>query len=286
MGNAPKQITQWEILKKLGTMLDCKIGLHIGWGCTIVPLPFLMRAKCCSPKEEYCNLQKLLLCSNSLSSMSFKSISAPTLLYWASCLMLRFFRHFSYILCCISISDSRASCSWLHGLGDSGGTFVNNGKFGISPRTVVSTSAFMKLNVESCQHSSSPNYCAFSISSINCVSINSINIRVVLTWSKSRCFSFCAYSTCNFDASNFMDVSCYICMTFPTNFGFHSLQCCDSSTTQKVSTNSDFVTTTSDFVAFDVDSPPRWDSHFASFNPFKSFCWASSFYILLKNLER
>ncbi len=204
-------------MKKLGTMPDCKIGLHIGWGCTIVPLPFLMRAKCCSPKEKYYNLQKLLLYSNSLSSMSFKSISAPTLL------MLRFFRHFSYILCCISISNSRASCSWIRGLGDSGGTYVNNGQFGISPRTMVSTLAFMKLNVESYQHSSSSNCRAFSISSINCASTDSINIRVVLTWSKSRCFSFCAYSTCNFDASNSMDVSCYICMTFPTNFEFHSL---------------------------------------------------------------
>lgn len=82
-----------------------------------------------------------------------------------------------------------------------------------------------------------------------------------------------------------MDVSCYICMTFPTNFEFHSLQCCDSSSTQKVSTNFDFVTTTFDFVVFDANLPPRWDSHFSNFNPFKSFCWASSFYILLKNLE-
>jgi hypothetical protein len=59
-----------EAWSKVG--LDLKIN-H-GCRCKVESIFFVMRAKCCSLKEEYCSPQNAFLCSRSLSSISFKFI--------------------------------------------------------------------------------------------------------------------------------------------------------------------------------------------------------------------
>ncbi len=70
----------WDNFKKLGAMSNFTYGLQFGWGCIDDPIPFFMKARCCSPKELYYNSQKLFLCSNSWCSSSFRSIFPPT--FW------------------------------------------------------------------------------------------------------------------------------------------------------------------------------------------------------------
>jgi hypothetical protein len=76
-GNPNNQTTHGIIFKELGAMADFTFGLQFGWGCIDDLIPFLMKARCCSPKELYYDSQKCLLYSNSWSSNSFRSSFAP-----------------------------------------------------------------------------------------------------------------------------------------------------------------------------------------------------------------
>jgi hypothetical protein len=64
---------QGVIFKKLDIVSDLASRLRMGCGWKAKPIPFFMRAKCCSFKEEHYRSQKTFLCSRSFNLISFKS---------------------------------------------------------------------------------------------------------------------------------------------------------------------------------------------------------------------
>ncbi len=88
----------------------------------------------------------------------------------------------------------------------------------------LSTLTWFKLQVNSCQSSSTSKVFVFSISSSKDAYTNSISIWMVCAWSTICCFSFITCSTWNLEASSSINASCSNWDTSPTNLKVHSFE--------------------------------------------------------------